>query len=63
MQLKAVHEQLQLLTQAPLLKPKKKEKSKDKKRKKDKEAVKRKREDTKWHKTKSRGQRKGSKAR
>ncbi|XP_062371602.1 bromodomain testis-specific protein isoform X2 [Sardina pilchardus] len=61
-QLKAVHEQLQLLTQVPLLKPKKKEKSKDKKRKKEKEATKRKWDDTKGHKTKAKGQKKGSKA-
>ncbi|XP_041914065.1 bromodomain testis-specific protein isoform X2 [Alosa sapidissima] len=61
-QLKAVHEQLQLLTQVPLLKPKKKEKSKDKKRKKEKEATKRKWDDTKGHKTKTKGQKKGSKA-
>ncbi|XP_031431282.1 bromodomain testis-specific protein isoform X2 [Clupea harengus] len=60
-QLKAVHDQLQLLTQAPLLKPKKKEKSKDKKRKKEKEAPKSKREDTKGHKTKAKVQKKGSK--
>ncbi|XP_043097359.1 bromodomain testis-specific protein isoform X2 [Puntigrus tetrazona] len=40
-QLKAVREQLQLLTQTPLLKPKKKEKSK-KKRKKERESSKRK---------------------
>ncbi|XP_035379917.1 bromodomain testis-specific protein isoform X1 [Electrophorus electricus] len=36
-QLKAVREQLQLLTQTPLLKPKKKEKSRKEKRKKDKQ--------------------------
>ncbi|CAM4624115.1 unnamed protein product [Leuciscus chuanchicus] len=45
-QLKAVREQLQLLTQTPLLKPKKREKSK-KKRKKERESSKRKGEETK----------------
>ncbi|RXN07864.1 bromodomain testis-specific -like isoform X2 [Labeo rohita] len=45
-QLKAVREQLQLLTQTPLLKPKKREKSK-KKRKKEKESSKRKGEEMK----------------
>ncbi|KAA0713064.1 Bromodomain testis-specific protein [Triplophysa tibetana] len=45
-QLKAVREQLQLLTQTPLLKPKKKEKSK-KKRKKERESGKRKCEEIK----------------
>ncbi|XP_057193344.1 bromodomain testis-specific protein isoform X2 [Triplophysa rosa] len=45
-QLKAVREQLQLLTQTPLLKPKKKEKSK-KKRRKEKESCKRKGEEMK----------------
>ncbi|XP_026069642.1 bromodomain testis-specific protein-like isoform X2 [Carassius auratus] len=44
-QLKAVREQLQLLTQTPLLKPKKREKSK--KRKKEKESSKRKGEEVK----------------
>ncbi|KAK9973241.1 hypothetical protein ABG768_023982 [Culter alburnus] len=46
-QLKAVREQLQLLTQTPLLKPKKREKSKKKKRKKEKESTKRKGEEIK----------------
>ncbi|XP_048055565.1 bromodomain testis-specific protein isoform X2 [Megalobrama amblycephala] len=46
-QLKAVREQLQLLTQTPLLKPKKREKSKKKKRKKEKESSKRKGEEIK----------------
>jgi len=46
LQLKAVREQLQLLTQTPLLKPKKREKSK-KKRKKEREFSKRKGEETK----------------
>uniref|UniRef100_A0A673GH19 Bromodomain testis-specific protein-like n=1 Tax=Sinocyclocheilus rhinocerous TaxID=307959 RepID=A0A673GH19_9TELE len=45
-QLKAVREQLQLLTQTPLLKPKKREKSK-KKRKKERESSKRKGEEMK----------------
>ncbi|NP_001292593.1 bromodomain testis-specific protein isoform X2 [Danio rerio] len=45
-QLKAVREQLQLLTQTPLLKPKKKEKSK-KKKKKERESSKRKGEEMK----------------
>lgn len=45
-QLKAVRQQLQLLTQTPLLKPKKREKSK-KKRKKEKESSKRKGEEMK----------------
>ncbi|XP_042581727.1 bromodomain testis-specific protein-like isoform X2 [Cyprinus carpio] len=45
-QLKAVREQLQLLTQTPLLKPKKREKSK-KKRKKERESSKRKGEEIK----------------
>ncbi|XP_056606007.1 bromodomain testis-specific protein isoform X2 [Triplophysa dalaica] len=45
-QLKAVREQLQILTQTPLLKPKKKEKSK-KKRKKERESSKRKGEEIK----------------
>ncbi|KTF80908.1 hypothetical protein cypCar_00012656 [Cyprinus carpio] len=45
-QLKAVREQLQLLTQTPLLKPKKREKSK-KKRKKERESSKRKGEELK----------------
>ncbi|KAL2090349.1 hypothetical protein ACEWY4_015037 [Coilia grayii] len=61
-QLKAMHEQLQRLSQGPILKPKKKEKSKDKKRKKEKEASKRKWEDSKAHKTKAKAQKKGSKA-
>ncbi|XP_030646936.1 bromodomain testis-specific protein [Chanos chanos] len=58
-QLKAVREQLQLLTQAPLLKPKKKEKTKEK-RKKEKESSKRKSEELKKHKSK--GQKRSRKA-
>ncbi|XP_028817332.1 bromodomain testis-specific protein isoform X2 [Denticeps clupeoides] len=53
-QLKAVHEQLQLLTQAPLMKPKKK-KEKSKKSKKEKGARKHKTEDPKTQKSMRRG--------
>ncbi|XP_063056602.1 bromodomain testis-specific protein isoform X5 [Engraulis encrasicolus] len=71
-QLKAMHQQLQLLSQVPVLKPKKKEKekSKEKKRRKDKEREKEKElsskrkwdDSSKAHKTKSKGLKKGSKA-
>lgn len=51
-QLKAVHDQLQRLTQEPLVKPKKKDKSKKSKRRKEKETARQKHKDSKKSKFK-----------
>ncbi|XP_041696218.1 bromodomain-containing protein 3-like isoform X3 [Coregonus clupeaformis] len=61
-QLKAVHDQLQKLTQEPLLKPKKKEKSKERRRKKETSSRPKHEEDLRKHKVQQRGINKGTPA-